>query len=63
MTAATAWAACHDPQAIDWGPSRTAARDLTHQRKWVMVWVLCAYIPFWMALAYYLHRKKLYFKV
>ena len=36
MTAATAWAACHDPQAIDWGPSRTAARDLTHQRKWVI---------------------------
>ena len=57
------------PTGVFWGPKDFGWQpagdygEFTHQRKWVMVWVLCAYIPFWMALAYYLHRKKLYFKV
>ena len=57
------------PTGVFWGPKDSGwqpARDyhaFKHERQWVMVWVLCAYIPFWMAFAGYLHRKKLYFKV
>ena len=36
MPAATTWAAHRDRQTIAWEPSRTAARDQTHLRKWVI---------------------------
>ena len=36
MPAATTWAAHRDRQTMAWEPSRTAARDQTHQRKWVI---------------------------
>ena len=36
MPAATTWAAHRDRQPMAWEPSRTAARDQTHLRKWVI---------------------------
>jgi len=57
------------PTGVYWGPSddnwlsNYSIAEVTHQQNWVMVWCVCAYIPFWSLVAFVMHKNGLYLKV
>jgi hypothetical protein len=57
------------PTGVYWGPSdddwvpQTTLKKTTHHHNWVMAWCVGAYIPFWMFVAFVMHKNKFYLKV